>query len=328
MKNYKNLFQQIISLDNLFSSWEEFRKGKQTKPDVMKFEFNLEENIFKLHNELKNKIYRHGPYASFYINDPKPRHIHKAPVKDRIAHHAVFRVLNLLFEPTFIYDSYSCRHRKGTHKGINRLAKILRKITKNNRSSCFILKCDIKKFFKSMNRKILLSIIQRRIKDNDALWLIKEIVQSFPYGIPLGNLTSQLFANIYLNELDQFVKHQLKIPFYIRYTDDFVIIDISRQKLENWFRQIQKFLYDRLNLEIHPNKTFFRKYHQGIDFLGYNQFPYYRLLRNKTKKRILKKVNQGISEQSFHSYLGVLSHADTPKLTEKIKNLFWLHHEK
>ncbi|MEK9170566.1 MAG: reverse transcriptase/maturase family protein [Patescibacteria group bacterium] len=325
MKTYDNIFEKIISLENLFLAWDEFKKEKLRKADVIKFEFNLEQNIFSLHYKLKNKTYKHGIYTSFYINDPKQRHIHKASVKDRIIHHTVFLVLYPIFEKTFIYDSYSCRKNKGTHKGIDRLQNLLRKTSKNNRQNCFALKCDVRKFFQSVNHSILISIIERKIQDKDALWLIKEIINSFSSGIPIGNLTSQLFANIYLNELDQYVKHKLKIPFYLRYTDDFILISTSKVKLEFWLKEINNFLSKKLKLQLHPHKVILCRYHLGIDFLGYVQFPDYRLLRVKTKRRMLKKLKQGISEQSLQSYLGVLSHANHHELSEEIKNLFYLN---
>lgn len=325
MKTYQNVFENIISMENLFSAWEEFKKGKQKKKDVMEFEFNLEDSIFNLRRELEDKTYKHGGYHGFYITDPKVRHIHKATVKDRILHHAIYSILNPIFEPTFIYDSYSCRKNKGTHKGIYRLEKFLRKVSKNNSKTCFVLKCDIKKFFESVNHDILISIIEKRVKDADVLWLIKEIIESFSQGIPIGNLTSQMFANIYLNELDQFVKQKLKIPFYCRYTDDFVIIAESKEKLENWLSEIKDFLSKNLKMKLHPNKIIFRKYNQGVDFLGYVQFPHHRIVRTRTKRRIIKRVGKGIPEQSLQSYLGVLSHADSYDLSNEIKNLFWLN---
>ena len=294
----------------------------------MEFEFNLEENIFNLRRELKSKTYKHGNYYGFYITDPKIRHIHKAAVKDRIVHHAIYSVMNSIFEPTFIYDSYSCRKGKGTHKGIYRLDKFLRKVSKNNFKSCFIMKCDIRKFFESVSHDVLISIIEKRIKDENAIWLVKKIVQSFSPGLPIGNLTSQMFANIYLNELDQFVKQKLEIPFYYRYTDDFVIINESKEKLKKWLLEVRNFLFEKLKMELHPNKVILRKYHQGIDYLGYIQFPHHRLLRTKTKRRIIKKVKLGITEQSLQSYLGVLSHADSYNLSQEIKNFFWLNKNK
>lgn len=214
---------------------------------------------------------------------------------------------------------------KGTHKAVEKLGDILKKLSKNNHKDCFALKCDVKKFFASVYHGILISIIEKRIKDGDAMWLIKEIVESFSPGLPIGNLTSQLFANIYLNELDQFVKQKLRIPFYLRYTDDFVLVDNSKERLDYWLSDIGKFLLERLKLELHPKKVILCKYYQGVDFLGYVQFPNHRILRQKTKRRILDRVNLGISEKSLQSYLGVLSHANSYELSEKIKNLFWLN---
>lgn len=223
MKTYSNIFDSIASPENLFSAWEEFRKGKQQKLDVQQFEFDLEKNLFQLHLDLKDKMYRHGPYEGFYICDPKPRHIHKATVRDRVLHHAVFKVLNPIFEPTFISNSFSCRIGKGTHKGVEVLEKMMRKIARNGTRLCYVLKCDIKKFFDSVDHRVLLSILSRKIKDENTMWLLKEIIESFPKGLPIGNLTSQIFANIYMDEFDQFVKHELKIKYYARYTDDFAI---------------------------------------------------------------------------------------------------------
>lgn len=221
MKIYKNVFEKIISLENLFLAWDKFRSDKQKKQDVQWFEWRLEENIFKLYRDLKYCRYKHGAYTSFYIQDPKQRHIHKAAVRDRILHHAVFLGLNPIFEPTFISNSFSCRIDKGVHKGIDILEKTLRQMSSNNFKSCFVLKCDVKKFFETIDHKILLNIIRKRLKDDNAIWLIEEIIESFPRGVPIGNLTSQLFANIYLNEFDQFIKQELKIKHYLRYTDDF-----------------------------------------------------------------------------------------------------------
>lgn len=335
MKIYKEIFRKIISPENLFSAWEKFHKDKKKKRDVQKFEFNLEQNIFKLHKDLKIKRYKHGRYFSFYIRDPKVRHIHKATVRDRVLHHAVFKIINPIFEPTFISNSFSCRIDKGNHKGINKLADTLRKVSKNNFKICFVLKCDIKRFFENINHEILLKIIKKKIKDNETIWLTKEIIGSFSPGLPIGNLTSQLYANIYLNELDQFIKDKLKVKYYFRYTDDFVIASENRDYLENLIIEIQFYLLSELGLELHPKKIIIRKFNQGVDFLGYLVLPHYRLLRTKTKKRIFKKLKQRIFEyrsdlisrqtleQSLQSYLGVLSHANTYKLSQELKNQFW-----
>jgi len=343
MKIYKNIFNEIISPENIFLAWDKFKSDKSNRQDVQQFEWRLEENIFKLHRDLKYKRYKHGAYSSFYIHDPKQRLIHKATIRDRILHHAVFNVVNPIFETTFIPDSFSCRIGKGTHKGVDALSNTLRKISANGFKQCFALKCDIKKFFDTVDHSMLLSIVRKRIKDRDAIVLLEEIIKSFSSrsstlfnqkGLPIGNLTSQLFANIYLNEFDQFIKHELKIKNYIRYTDDFVIVSRDRQYLENLIVSIRKFLFDRLALELHPKKVTIKKFSQGVDFLGYIALPHYRLLRTKTKNRIFRKlknlvfdyevgiISKQAVEQSLQSYLGVMSHADAYKLGEELKNQF------
>lgn len=187
MKFYTNIFKKIISTENLFLSWKEFKSGKLNKQDVLSFEWNLERNIFKLRRDLKYHKYRHGVYTPFTICDPKVRRINKATVRDRILHHALFRILNPIFESSFISHSFSCREDKGTHKGVETLSKMLNKVSRNNSRTCFALKCDIKKFFDSVDHEILLTEIRKRIKDVDAIWLIKEIVESFP----VRNLTRE-----------------------------------------------------------------------------------------------------------------------------------------
>lgn len=179
MKVFNNIFEKTISLENLFLSWDEFKKGKQKKADVQEFERNSEQNMFQLRNDLISKTYKHGPYRGFYICDPKRRHIHKSEVRDRILHHAIFRILNPIFEPTFISNSFSCRIGKGTHKGVVAVRDMLRKESRNYTQTCFALKCDIRKFFDSVGHEILLSILQKRITDKDAQWLLKEIICSY-----------------------------------------------------------------------------------------------------------------------------------------------------
>lgn len=321
--NGQDIFDKIISLENLYFAWREFRKGKRKKLDVQEFEYNLKDNILRLYQELKDKTYKHSNYISFYINDPKLRKIHKACVKDRVLHHAIFRILYPIFDKSFIFDSYSCRLGKGTHRAVRRLQEFTRKVSKNNSRNCFVLKCDIRKFFESIDQDILLDLIKCKAGSNDAIWLTTEVVRSFSKGLPLGNITSQLFANIYLNELDRFIKHELKVKYYIRYCDDFVILSISKSYLENLIPRIRNFLKDNLELFLHPNKITIRKYSQGIDFLGYVSFPHYKILRTKTKKRMLKKIKCGVADcekgaitmellsQTIQSYFGVLSHCDS-----------------
>ena len=341
---YCHLYERIISTENLFVAWEEFRKGKQARMDVQQFERHLEQNLFQLHRELSSDTYKHQPYGAFTICDPKQRHIHKASVRDRIVHHAVFSVLNPIFEPTFIADSFSCRKGKGTHKAVDALEKMSRRESRNNSRTCFALQCDINKFFDSVSHPILKSQITKHIRDKDVLRLMDEIIDSFTVtqfgsasqsGIPIGNLTSQLFANVYLNALDQFMKHELKICHYVRYTDDFVIVSTDRMYLQSLINTIGSFLQQELSLDLHPRKVTIRKFTQGIDYLGYVLLPHHRMLRTRTKNRMFRKLHEKASmyktgsetaesvEQSLHSYLGALSHANTYKLRSKLLNHYW-----
>lgn len=337
MKTFSHLYPKIISIENLFQAWEEFKVGKRQKKDVQEFESHLEDNLFNLHQELLSKHYRHSSYTSFYVQDPKVRHIHKAVVKDRIVHHAIFSILSPIFEPTFITESYSCRKGFGTHKGFEKLVVYSRKVSQNYIQDCWALKCDIKKFFASVDHQTLLCLIRERIKDPDLLWLLEEIVGSFGEGkgIPIGNLTSQLFANVYLNGLDQFVKHNLKVKYYLRYADDFVLLSQNRDTLIEYLEKLKLFLKENLNLELHPTKVSLRKLTWGIDFVGYTALPHYELVRTKTKKRIFRKIQSKVEDfnqdkvsiealnQSIQSYLGVLSRANTYELKQELGNQIW-----
>ena len=182
-----NLFEKIICLENLFLAWKEFRCGKRGKDDAQLFERNLEDNLFNLHSALRPRTYRHGSYESFYINDPKSRNIQKAGVRDRVLHHAIYMILYTIFDRGFIFDSYSCRLEKGTHKAVSRLEKFVRKVSKNYAGPCFALKCDVKKFFASVDHEILKEIIRKKISDSDVIWLLEEIISSFPLDLPSAN---------------------------------------------------------------------------------------------------------------------------------------------
>ncbi len=339
MQRFGNIYDSMVSAEALFTAWNCFKAGKTKREDVANFEWRLEQNIFALHRDLRKGSYRHGAYSSFFITDPKQRHIHKATVRDRVVHHAVFQVLNPIFEPTFIADSYSCRVDKGTHKGVGALSRMVRKISKNYTAPCFVLKCDVRKFFDSIDHHILLQILSQRIADPDVMRLLEVIVKSFPAGqmnlfdrkgVPIGNLTSQLFANVYMNVFDQFVKHECRVRNYARYTDDFVIVSSSKGELLELLPKIKEFLWDRLRLELHPKKVTIRQPHQGVDFLGYVIRPHSQVLRTKTKRRMLKKLAEQTEacnsemlsakslRQTVNSYLGILSHANAYRLSEKV----------
>jgi RNA-directed DNA polymerase len=311
-----HVFDNIISVENLLDAWREFVRGKKSKRDVQEFELGLIENILHLHKDLASKRYKHGSYQAFNISDPKPRNIHKASVRDRLLHHAIYRVLYPYFDKKFIHDSYSCRLNKGTHRAMNRFRSLSYKVSKNHTRTCWILKCDIRKFFASIDHQTLRYIIAKYISDEDVLWLLGQVIESFNPGLPLGNLTSQLLVNIYMNEFDQFVKHKLKIKYYIRYADDFTITSIYRSELENLLPKLEDFLKDKLKLEIHPSKVFIKTLASGVDFLGWVHFPDHRVIRTVTKRRMLKKLNC----KNKRSYVGLIKHGNTHKLRALISS--------
>lgn len=294
-------------------------QGKK-KQDVALFQMHIIRNLKILYEELDQRLYRHGSYQSFTISDPKPRNIHKALVRDRVVHHLLYKALYGYFDKRFIFDSYSCRIGKGTHKAINRFRKFAYIVSKNNTKTCWILKCDIRKFFASVDHNVLKNILSRHIEDKEIVLLLENIIESFEtkkgssVGLPLGNLTSQLFANVYLNALDWHIKSELKVKWYIRYADDFVIFSEDKEYLEKLLYMVSKFLENRLKLSLHQDKVFIKTVFSGVDFLGYVHFPSHRIMRTKTKRRILKRLNA----KNAASYFGVTRHANAFKLEREM----------
>ncbi len=317
-------YDNIISLENLLISWKEFLRGKRKRKDVADFSVRFMDNILKLHHELVTKEYRHGSYYAFKINDPKPRDIHKAKVRDRIVHHAIYRLLYPYFDKKFVYDSYSCRLDKGTHRAINRFRHLARKASKNDTKTVWILKCDIKKFFANIDHEILKAILKKSIKDKDIIWLLENVIDSFhtgndlDIGLPLGNVTSQIFINIYMNELDQFIKRELKVKYFIRYADDFVIFNDNKQYLTDLVPKLSEFLEKKLRLSLHPKKLYIKTLSSGVDFLGWVNFSHHRVLRTSTKQRMFKKLKQKQTRETMASYVGLLKHGNTHKLVVNI----------
>jgi retron-type reverse transcriptase len=303
------------------AAWKEFQKGKRQKKDVEIFETQLEDNVFDLQHDLASGRYKHGGYMPFTIADPKPRDIHKASVRDRLVHHAVYRVLYLYIDKKFIYDSYSCRIDKGTHKAIARFKDFARSVSRNNTKTCWVLKCDIRKFFASIDHVVLKNILAKHTADTRVLALLDNIIDSFStegksgVGLPLGNLTSQLLVNIYMNEFDQYVKHVLKEKYYIRYADDFVFLSRDKKHLENLIPILSEYLENTLKLSLHPDKVYKKTFASGVDFLGWVHFPTHRVLRGATKRRMLKKLAQDPSKETVVSYKGMLSHGNGYKLS-------------
>lgn len=297
--------------------------GKALKEMCRIFFLNLSDNILSLKTDIVNENYRHGGYEAFNISDPKPRNIHKASVRDRLVHHAIYRVIYPRIDKIFIADSYSCRLGKGTHRAIERFDCFSRKVSKNNTRTAWVLKCDIRKFFASIDHEILLKILDKHIADKQAVNLLREIIMSFSsvrsgLGLPLGNLTSQLLVNIYMNEFDQFVKHVLRIKYYIRYADDFLFMSPDRNFLVSLIPKVDSFLKNELKLTLHPNKLELKTLSSGVEFLGWVNFPKHRILKTKTKKRMIKRLMFNPSSGTVASYVGLMKHGNTYNLKNKI----------
>jgi retron-type reverse transcriptase len=303
MMKINNIYPEIISKDNLYHSAYMASKGRRYRDSTADFNFFLEENIDLLHKELLTKTYRHGKYRLFKVYDPKERNIAAAPFKDRVVHHAVHDVIEPIIDKTFIYDSYACRKNKGTHKAVDRAQGFLR-------ANKFCFHGDIKQYFPSISHRIIKRILRMRIEDKDTLWLLDEIIDSavsLPVcpqvgegvvandnriGLPIGNLTSQFFANLYLNELDYLVKFDLRIRYYLRYMDDFLIFSNEKIKLVEVKERIRKFLDNSLELRLHKDKSQIYSISEGIKFLGFRLFSEYRRLTSDNVKRFKKQLNK------------------------------------
>lgn len=341
-----------FTFQNLYHAYTDCRKRKSAKFYHLKFAENLEEKLLDLERQLQNRTYKPGRSIAFVIQKPKTREIFAADFADRVVHHLLFNYLSPIFERTFIYDSWACRKGKGTHRAMLRLKKFANQIEKEGRRngvSCpYYLKMDIKSFFASIDQRILYDLIQRKVKNEEILWLAKVIIfhdcahdiapkiQSRPSlfdklppekslftaergkGLPIGNLTSQFFANVYLDELDRFVKHELKAKYYLRYVDDFLILDESEEKLEEYRVKIIEFVADKLALKVHPDKHFIKPVGSGIDFVGYFVRSDYVLIRKRVagewQWRMSGIANLEKKEQLFYSYM---AHA-------KWANAYWL----
>jgi retron-type reverse transcriptase len=270
MKTYKNLYPRITSFANLDLAWRKARKGKRSKLGVAQFEFNAEGELFQLQRELESKRYQPGAYRSFLIYDPKKRKISAAPFRDRVVHHALCNVIEPIYERKFIYDSYANRSGKGTHRALDRAQSFTRRYR-------YVLKCDIETFFPAIDHAILRQILWRHILCQDTRWLMEQIINSGtgilndqyrqrwfpgddllaavrPRGLPIGNQTSQFWANVYLNPLDHFIKRELKCAAYCRYVDDFLLFDDDKEKLHAWHQAIEQFLIS-LRLTTHLEKS-------------------------------------------------------------------------
>lgn len=342
-KTYNNLYSQIYDFDNLLRAYLRARKGKRGRKEVMQFHYNYEGNLIDIQNHLIWGSWKTGEYRHFTLHEPVYRVGAALPFRDRVLHHAIVEVINPCFEPRFISDTYACIKGRGTHAGADRAQSMLRKV-KREHGQVYVFKGDISGYFYNISHAILRNIIRRRITCQKTLALLDEIIGSSadpddinPRGIPLGNLTSQLFANIYLAELDNFVKHALREPHYMRYMDDFCVVHHDKDHLHNVRRQVESFLTDALALKTNRKTKVFPvaiNNGQALDFLGYRIWPTHRRLRAGSISRICRSLKRlqrwyaggeiGLDEvrSVVHSWLAHASHADTHGLQRKILAAF------
>lgn len=343
MKTYNHLFGQVTSFDNLWLAAQHARKGKRFQSNVSRFDFQLEANLFGLRKELQDRSYHPGPYRSFLIHEPKQRMISAAPYRDRVVHHALMNVTAPLFERSFIYDSYANRTGKGSHAAILRYQHYARRYR-------YVLKCDIRKFFPSIDHEILKQILGQKIHCSDTRWLSDLILDNsnpqeahivyFPgddlftpsqrrRGLPIGNLSSQWWGNIYLNGLDHFLKETLRVPGYIRFVDDFVLFGADREVLRKWKTEIDEYLAG-LRLILHPHKTQVYSVEKGVPFLGFKVYPHYRTVLKPSTRRYRRFLRQKLSrlrtgglspeqlESGLNSWLGHIRWGQSQRLEHQI----------
>ncbi len=306
MKSHGNLYNQLCSTENLRLAYQKARKGKSAKWYVKEFESDLDNNLLKLQKELSTMTYEPKPLKQFIIRDPKTRVISASNFRDRVVHHALCNTIEPVFEKIFIHDSYANRKDKGTHAALERFDYFKRKVSHNgkllpnardnNMVYGYILKADIKHYFDSVDHEVMMHIISKKVRDEKVLCLAKKILDNHycktpGKGMPIGNLTSQFFANVYLNELDYFVKHKLKAKYYIRYVDDFVTLHESKETLEFCKLQISDFLKS-IKLELHPQKSKVISLHKGVNLLGFRVFYNYKLPKKSNIRRMEHKINR------------------------------------
>ncbi len=350
-----NAWDTICDFMWLCEAHENAHKGKRYRPEIMAFTTRLEDWLFIIIENLQNGTYVLGPYRKLWVYVPKKRLVMALPYPDRIVQWSIYRVLNPFYDKMFIEDSYACRKGKGSHRAAARLQYWMRQVMRKPGRGYYCLKLDISKYFYRVNHEILLSVLAKRIKDERLLDLIRNIVNSkaepfglpkgkapqevpleewlYEVGMPIGNLTSQLFANIYLNELDQFCKHVLRIHYYIRYMDDIVILAENKERLHTWKATIEEFLHEKLALELN-NKTTIRPVRMGVEFVGVRIWNTHMKLRKSTVGRIKREVKKitaryaegRISKHSFDrriaSIRGLLDHTDTARLRMRLNSIY------
>jgi len=357
--------KSIFTFQKLYRAYLDCRENKRNTVNALEFEWNLERNLFQLQKKLEKEDYKPGRSICFAIKDPSPREIFAADFRDRVVHHLLINEIENIGERSFIFDTFSCRKEKGNYLAVRRLRRFIRKVTKNYTKTAFYAQLDISGFFMAIDHHILYSFFKKLVSKynkpcwwkKEVLWLAKTIIFNKPTenyivkgdislfklvpprkslfysglhcGLPIGNYSSQFFANLYLNELDQFIKRKLKCKHYIRYVDDFIFLDRDKEKLKFWRDEIDNFLKEYLKLKLSSQKTKIQPIKSGIDFLGYFVKPDYILVRKKVVSRLKNKLYRlnnakekitGLNKilATINSYYGHLGHADSFNLRKNI----------
>jgi len=327
MKRFGNLWAQVTSFPNLYHAYRLARRSKGDRTEVARFDMDLETHLIELQRELRSGTYRHGEYRQRTIYERKPRLISAAPFRDRVLHHVLMNVVDPLIDPRFIHDTYACRRGKGVHRAVARYQQWAGKFN-------YVLKLDISKYFGSIDQAVLLEQINRYIKDPQVLWLFEEIISSYHLndigkGLPIGNLTSQFLANLYLDGFDHWLKEDQCTKAYLRYVDDLFILGNSKSELWDLLTKIEEELA-ALRLTIHPKKVSLVRATERVDVLGYIVTPDRRWLRNDNGYRFIRRFKNlavqrrngsiGFRELNAHiqSWIGHAQHGETLGLRRKI----------
>lgn len=323
MKRYNNLFDKIVTLDNLYLADKRARRQKQHRPEIIEFDKSREKLLLDLQKKLINGEYRTSEYYIFKIYEPKEREIFKLPYyPDRIVHHAIMNIMEPIWVSSFVKGTYSCIKNRGIHKAL----KDVKHALKDEANTQYCLKLDVRKFYPSIDHAILKQLIRKKIKDKRLLSLLDEIIES-AQGVPIGNYLSQFFANLYLTYLDHWIKEQKKVRYYFRYADDIVILGRDKQELRDLFYNIQDYLNNKLKLNFKDNWQIFKVDSRGIDFVGYRIFHTHTLLKKSIKKKFCKKINklnkkQNIDKDTYKqkicSYIGWIKYCNGRNLLNKM----------
>lgn len=332
MKTYSNLYPKIFEFDRLDRAYRRARRGKRDRVEVMRFERDLECELIQIQNELVWGEYATSPYRTFYVHEPKTRLVAALPFRDRVVQHSLFEVLEPIWEQRFIHHSYACRPGKGLHHGADQAQRWLREV-KRKHGKVYALKADIAKYFPSIDHDILKGMIERRVTCSRTLDLCEDIIDSWHPGLPIGNLSSQLWANVYLHELDSHVKQELGVQRYMRYMDDWIVIHHDKAYLHRLREHLERWLWRHLRLKLnHKTQVFPVSARRGrsLDYLGYRIWLTHRRLREDSVKRMRKRlremewqfyrgeIDHADVQARIQSWLGHASHADTYRIRSKL----------